>query len=111
MNKKVLTFFIENNLCDYDFAIYIEDKVVTLESGSEIFWYGCYPIVDEDGLLVDMRVVVPEIITEKDIIINIHEFSHAIELYGELGTIYEDRRQDRENYAKEKEKLYLNSLH
>ena len=37
----------------------------------------------------------------------LHEYAHALELYNELGSIYIERRVDRENKAQELEKKYI----
>lgn len=100
-------FFIEEGFSCYDFFDFIEDKIVVLPSNSEIFWYGCHPILNDEGILIDIRVVVPEIVNLEDMVINVHEFMHAIELYDELGTVYEEKRDIREGNAKVIEKIFL----
>jgi len=108
IDERVIDFFQEGNLCKEDFFDFIEDKVLVVSNNTDMFWFGCHPIV-ENNMLVDIRLVVPEIDNEKDMLINIHEFTHAIELYNEIGTIYIERREERENNAKEMELIYLKS--
>ncbi len=97
-----------NDYCCLDFWNYISDKVIVIPSGSDMCFYGCYPIVSDD-ILVSIRVCVPEIVTFKDILINIHEFAHAIDLYNEIGCVYYDNRDEREAFAKKLEKEYINN--
>ena len=102
----VVSFFLNEGLCDSDFFDFMDSRVVFIPSGSDVFWYGRHPIL-KDGILCDIRVVVPLIINEFDLIVNIHEFTHAIELYNELGSFYKDDVINREKRAHEMEKIYL----
>lgn len=106
MNYELITFLTKQNLYNEDFERFMEGKIIVVPNTTEIFWYGCFPII-EDNNLKDIRLLVPEIETETDLLINIHEFTHAIELYEELNTPYIERREERENKAKTMEKLYL----
>ena len=107
IDKRIIDFFEEQKIYNEKFFKFMDNKIVLLPSDSDIFWYGCHPIIKEN-IIKDIRLVVPEIKTEKDLLINIHEFTHAIELYNELETPYEDRREKREQKAKTMEKTYLN---
>ena len=71
------------------------------------FGWGCFPILDEDNKIVDMRILVPDFLDELCIRINIHEYAHAFELFNELGQVYIENRVVRENNAKEKELEFL----
>lgn len=106
IDGRVVSFFIDNGLCDNNFFDFIYGKIVYLESGSDVFWYGCHPIL-EDNIIRDIRLVVPIVEKEKDLLINIHEFTHALELYNELGSKYVESRDLREEKAKNMEKLYF----
>ena len=109
IDERVISFFLNEEVCDHDFFDYIKDKVVYIQSGSDVFWYGCHPIL-KDGVLCDIRVVVPLIVNEFDLIVNIHEFTYAIELYNELGSFYNDDIINREKRAHEMEEKYKNQL-
>ena len=109
MDIRIVNFLKNLNLVSDDFFEFIEDKIVLTPSVVDISWFGCHPILNGD-ILVDIRVVVPEILTEKDMLINIHEFAHAIELYNELGSIYEERREEREKFAKKIETISLGKI-
>ena len=104
--NEVKDFFKKENLYSEEFFDFLKQKVRKVPSTSEISWYGCFPQV-EDSILKDIRLLVPEITDEKSLLINIHEYAHALELYNELGTIYIERRIERENKAKEMEKKYI----
>jgi len=104
--NEIKDFFKKENIYKEEFFDYIRNKVKKIPSNSELDWYGCFPIVN-NNVLKDIRVLVPKIVDEKTLLINIHEYIHAFELYNELGTIYEDRRKEREKYAVEMENKYI----
>ena len=104
--NEVKDFFREENLYSEDFFDFLKHKVKKITSSSDISWYGCFPQV-EDGILKDIKLLVPEITDEKSLLINIHEYAHALELYNELGALYIERRVERENKAQEMEKKYI----
>lgn len=106
IDNRVVSFFLDEGICDNDFFDYMNGRVVYIPSGSDVFWYGCHPIL-RNNKLFDIRVVVPIIETKFDIVVNIHEFTHAIELYKELGTFYDDDTNNREERAHLMEKKYL----
>ena len=106
IDQRIIEFFKEENLCNEDFFHYIKDKIILVPNTTEIFWYGCHPII-ENNKIKDIRIVVPEIKKEKDMLINLHEFTHAIELYEEIGAEWEERRQEREEKARKAEEKYL----
>ena len=106
IDERLIEFFKGESLYKEDFFEFIEDKILIVPNDTDIFWFGCHPII-ENEIVVDIRLVVPEIKEEKDILINIHEFTHAIELYNEIGTVYEERRGKREKKAKSMEQVYL----
>ena len=108
IDENIINFFKKENLYDKDFFDFIEGKVVMVPNDTDMFWYGCHPIIEND-ILVDIRLVITEVFCENDILINIHELIHAIELYSEIGTIYEERIEEREKKAKEMEIIYLKS--
>jgi len=104
--NEVKDFFRKENLYSEEFFNFLKHKVKKIPSTGGASWYGCFPQV-EDGILKDIRLLVPEITDEKSLLINIHEYAHALELYNELGSIYIERRVDRENKAQELEKKYI----
>lgn len=106
IDDRVVSFFLSHEICDNDFFDYIDSRIVYIPSGSDVFWYGCHPLIKGDKIR-DVRVVVPIVKTDFDIIVNIHEFTHAIEFYNELGCFYNENRIDREKKAHKMEKIYL----
>lgn len=99
-------FFREQNLYSEEFFDFIKGKVKVLPSNTDKDWFGCFPMID-NYVLKDIRILVPEIKRETDLLINIHEYYHALELFNELGTIYEAKTEERELKAKEMEKRYI----
>ena len=106
MNQELKKFLINQNLYNESFVTFMKNKILIVPNTTETEWYGCFPIV-ENNILKDIRLLVPEIKNEKDLLINIHEFTHAIELYEELNNTYEERVEERESKARQMEKVYL----
>ena len=106
IEEKLINFFKEQNLYNEEFFDFMEGKVKVYPSDIPIEWFGCFPII-KNNILVDIRLLVPEIKTEQNLLVNIHEYTHALELFDELGNIYEERMEQRETKAKNMEKIYL----
>ena len=104
--EEVKAFFRKCNIYDEQFFEYIKTRVHVFPYDTSLDWFGCFPIL-EDDIIIDLRVVVPEIVTEKNMLVNIHEFYHAYELYGELGKMYVENREEREINAVNFEKKYV----
>lgn len=105
LENEIEDFFIEQGLYDEKFFDFIKTRVKQLPYDAGLEWFGCFPIL-KDGILNDIRLLVPEIKNEQNILVNIHEYTHAIELFNELGKEYIERREERENKAIEMEKIY-----
>lgn len=103
---ELIRFLKEQNLYREEFFEFMEGKIKVVSYDTPIEWFGCFPLI-ENGILTDIRLLVPEIKTQKNLLVNIHEYVHAIELFDELGTVYKDRREARENRASNYEKIYL----
>ena len=99
--KLLLNLGFENN----GFFSFINGKVHRYPV--EDFPWACIPILDDNLRIKDIRIIVPEFLNEKSLLINIHEYYHAYELFNELGNIYVENLDIREAYAKDKERLYL----
>lgn len=106
--NEIKEFFKKENLYSEDFFDFMKGKVKIVSSDEALKWFGCFPKI-ENGILKDIRVLVPEIKTEKNMLVNIHEYIHAYRLFNELGKVYEDKHDEREKEAKEMEKRYLKS--
>ncbi len=96
------------NINGDDFWGFLEGK--EFARFSKNFSWGCFPIYDNDNILVDIRVLVPRIVDEKTLLVNIHELAHAYTLYSNLGKKYELNEEvieENENFARAKEAEYL----
>lgn len=91
---------------DKDFLEYLKQrtKVVPNTFGKE--YYGCFPRVNK-GVLIGIDLLVPEIVTKEDLLINIHEYTHAFDLYQQLNCPYIENIECLEEHAKVLEKKYL----
>lgn len=103
---ELISFLKEQNLYKEEFFKFMEGKIKVVPYNTDLSWFGCFPIVKEN-ILVDIRLLVPEIKTEQNLLVNIHEYVHALELFDELGKVYEERKKLRENKAKTYEEIYL----
>lgn len=104
--EKIKEFFKSQNIYDENFFEYIKTRVFVTPEDTPLEWFGCFPIL-EDGVIKDIRVIVPKIVTEKNLLVNLHEFYHAYELYNELESIYIENIEQREKNAVNFEKKYL----
>ena len=104
--EKVKDFFKQQNIYNEDFFEYVKDKTVIFPYDTPLSWFGCFPII-KDGILKDIRLAVPEIINEQNLLVNLHEYYHAYELYNELNQIYEENKEKREQAATNFEQVYL----
>lgn len=99
-------FFREQNLYTEEFFDFVKTKVTVPESNVKKEWYGCYPMI-EQGMLTDMRLLVPKIQNEKDLLINIKIYAYSLELYKYLNQPYKHRGNLLEEKSQEVEKLNL----
>lgn len=107
LQLEFLSFLKEEKMNDKVFLEYIKPRTKKLPSHVGKEWFGCFPMLDGDGILIDIRLVVPELETTANLLVNIHEFTHAFDLYGQLGTYYEEKKEIREELATNKEKEYI----
>ena len=92
-----------------EFWNYIKNRITLLhedvESRDE--FYGVYPKITEENILIDLKIYIPKILDLKTLLINIHELNHAYILYTKLNQKFEDI--DYEILAKQEEKDFLNN--
>lgn len=84
---KFINFFKEHNLYDETVFKYIRENAILfdyLEEEKRAF-IGCYYSYDKNNHLSKITIAVPIINDEKTLLINIHEYIHAITLYHKLG--------------------------
>lgn len=103
--NKLKDFFREQNLYSEDFFDFVKGKEKILPIKNELAWFGCFPVV-EKGILKDIKIMVPEIVDEQTMLINIHEYTHALALFNELGMEYIPNIEKREVRASNMEKIY-----
>lgn len=106
LKLEFINFMNEQKLFTKEFKEFIKDRTKIIDRPVEEDWYGCFPII-KDNILVDVRLLIPKIKDEKTLLVNIHEYEHAMELFCELGKNYIDNKEERENNAKKLEKKYI----
>ncbi len=106
---RIIEFFKSENMYDEEIFNYIKERTHIYPSSTDIPFFGCYPKV-KNSVLVDFNLIIPEIKTLKNLLVSIHEFTHALDLYPELGKYYVETNQkikEREERAKYMEKRYI----
>lgn len=85
--NKFIDFFVKHNLYDKKIFDYIWDRCSFFDYLEDEYrsQIGVYYIFDKNKKLVDFNLIVPFIDSKKTILINIHEFIHAIAAYYKLG--------------------------
>lgn len=93
---------------DEEFLSFLEGKVHRYPSYMEQIGWAVFSKLDNEGKIIDIRILVPIIYDEKTLLINIHEYVHAYDLYKKLNQ-FDDNRKDEEFEirAKEAERLVL----
>lgn len=91
------------------FFDFMKGKIKILPLPVEEFGWGVFPKTNKEGILVDIRMVVPAIYDVKSLCVNIHEYTHAYEMYFCLGEKYVWNVEESEQKARDAEKRYLKS--
>lgn len=105
---KFIDFFKKHNLYDETIFKYIRENAILfdyLEEEKRPF-IGCYYNYDKNKCLSKITVVVPIINDERTLLINIHEYTHAIIIYNKLGKKYKIEK-DIEMLPMLYERIYL----
>ena len=79
-------------------------KIIDCDIQDGMVYYGVFPKMN-GNVLIDFNVCVPAIINLKTMLINIHEYKHAIDLFNYLGK--EIPPKDYENLAKQEEIKFI----
>lgn len=98
---------LELDICHDEFWEYMRTRTKRIDSPLDSGLWGTFFTEDEHGTITDIKILVPNILDEETLLVNIHEFAHAFELYEQLGTIYKPNKKSSEEYARSKEKEYL----
>lgn len=106
LQLEFVDFMNKHKLYTKEFQEFIKNKTKIIDRDIEEDWYGCFPII-KDNLLVDIRLLIPKLKDKKTLLVNIHEYEHAMELFSELGKEYKDNIQFREDNAIKLEKKYI----
>ncbi len=98
---------LDLEICHDEFWEYMRPRTKRINAPVETAIWGAFTSYDQENKLSNIRIIVPEIVDEQTLLINIHEYAHAYELYQELGTNYIPKQKSSEEYAKSKEQEYL----
>ena len=94
-------------ITDPNFHEFLKNKIKKLPLKVEDFGWGVFPILDDNGILIDIKMVIPIIYDIKSLCVNIHEYTHAYEMYFYLGEKYEWHISESEEKAKDAERRLL----
>lgn len=98
---------LELEICHDEFWEYMRTRTKRINAPIESGIWGAFISQDIEGNISDIKILVPEIVDEKTLLVNIHEYAHAYELFQLLGTKYQPNKKSSEEYATSKEKEYL----
>lgn len=102
------SFLKEEGIENPDFYSFMNGKIKRYPLQVEDFGWGVFPITNDDGILIDIRMIIPVIYDQKSLCVNIHEYTHAYEVFSHLGKVYEWNVEESEQNARGAEKRYLN---
>lgn len=97
----------EEGIIDQQFYNFMKGKISKFPLKVEEFGWGVFPITNKEGVLVDIRMVVPIVYDEQSLCVNLHEYTHAYETYFCLGKVYVWHIEESEQKARDAEKRYL----
>lgn len=110
IEQEIIDFFEHQGILPEGFVEYMNNgRIKKYPSDADISWFNCFTKTDGD-ILVSLLVIVPKIVDLKTMLINIHEYAHAIELYSKLGCIYIENVEQSEAFAKKMELEYKKTI-
>lgn len=93
---------------DRNFMIFLDDRIHRYPLAWDQFGWGVLPKLDEEKRIIDFLVVVPEIVDEKTLLVNIHEYVHAHDWFQALNQIDDESKDEEyEKRAQEAEQKVL----
>lgn len=107
-NQKLIDFFKRHNLYDKETFDYLSQTALMIDYKDEEQrpLIGCYH-TEKDGKVKNVYLIIPYIYNEITMLINIHEFIHAIMLYKRIGK-KANINLDKEILPMLYEKIYIN---
>lgn len=89
MEEKFISFLKKYDIYREDILDFIKPKTIRIDYRNEntIGFTGVYPIM-ENNIIKDIRMVVPYMIDDYSISMNIHEYIHLLDVYNYLNKEY-----------------------
>lgn len=106
-NNELNNALAEEKIIYPEFFQFMEGKIKRLALSADDFGWGVFPLINDEGVAYDIRMVVPVITDTKTLCINLHEYVHAYEVYESLGKVYEWHEEESERKAVAAEERYL----
>ena len=108
MDQVLIDFFESQNMLPEGFVEYMNAGRIR-KYPDDISWFCCMTKV-ENNILVELSVIVPKIVDLRTMLINIHEYTHEIELFDKLNTPYLEDVEKSEAFAKSMELVYKKAI-
>ena len=91
MYQQIINFFKKHNLYEEHLFKYIHSKTNYVDYYNEMenFLIGCY-IKTKNDRIIDLMLYIPYLVDKKTMLITVHELTHAIGTYYQIGTIYQE---------------------
>lgn len=88
-----INFLKKHNLYNEEIFNYIQKNRILFDYRDEDqrIFIGCYYICNKQGILQQINICVPFIDNQITLLINIHEYIHAIESFNNIGKKYEQK--------------------
>lgn len=108
INDRIIKFFSNHNLYNKEMFDYFKKNTTYYDYKNEDYrvFNGTFYKLDSNNILTGIHICVPIVEDDKTMLINIHEFVHAIEMYYNLGKKWIER-DDTEVLPIFFEKIYI----
>lgn len=100
----------EVNINDKSFLKYMRQNCKKYNLPKETGLWGCFINKDQNDIITGVRIIVPNIINTDTLLINIHEYTHAYEIYKRIGEKDNLNQEQEETKARQNEALYLKKI-
>lgn len=105
--EKLTDFYKEIGLYDKYYFKEIEKRVKKLPNIKSYDFYGVFPKINKEGILIDFVISVPFIEDLNSFLVNIHEYAHGITMMQNLSKPFKNSIMD-EVLPKSIERIYIN---
>ena len=89
-NPKLIEFFKRHNMYNDRMFEYLQNQstMIDYNDPEQRCFVGCFPILDKNDKIIKIKLNLPYINNDETMLISIHELTHGIERYQEMGKKY-----------------------